>query len=149
MPEGRAAIWRDLNSWENAPTRTSWRSIRTITKSFTEGRITPQTSTAGEKTALRKGAGGPSCVPSWWGSPSTGSMGGISKAVANETLFTSGVLCPAVSSPSIKKTLTDWNVLSERPPGLLVKYWNKCPERLGDLHPWEYSKFGWTRPQLT
>lgn len=41
MPEGRAAVQRDLKNWGNGPTRTSWSSKRTIAKSCGEGGITP------------------------------------------------------------------------------------------------------------
>ena len=102
MPEGRAAIQRDLNNWGNGPTGTSWSSIRTIAKSRAEGGIIPvllggswrENSSAQKDLEVL-------CAPV--GKKPCGSLGGISKRVANETLFTSGVLCPAVSSPVQKR----------------------------------------------
>ena len=31
----------------------------------------------------------------------------------------------------------------------VVKYWNRCPERLWDLHPWRCSRLNWTQPRAT
>lgn len=97
MPEGRAAVQRDLKNWGNGPTRTSWSSKRTIAKSCGEGGITPVLlgGQLERKQLCTKGLGGPVCPCS--------SLGAISKRVANETLFTSGVLRPAVSSPVQKR----------------------------------------------